>query len=305
MEAGWVLSILYILIMSGLSARATGRRQAWLDPRRTNGRGERGLWKAVSEWLGWLFGGEGEGEGEAEGRERRSSYIDASPRLHTNGDDNLLPPIRRRRQLPRRPHPRKRRPRHQHDPREPVENNPPYPSTASATLSHSKYLGRKRAIRHAAQRRGNRAPSFCRDQRRELRRFVKYLERTGRKDEARLLVKDSDAAKRHYSSALRYWEDFMVWAEGELAALPARRKDPDYQPPGQDAVDEAHSRWQGLCLCLHCRLQRKGFFRDHEGLEPTPVMKRLWAEYKQQLLAGNPPGCKPKYKDDPDPNWRD
>lgn len=299
MEGGRVLFVLCIWAMSSLPTLLTGRRQAWLDHGKATGRGERGLWKALSEWVGWLFGGEGGGNSHT----NASSHL--KPAAHTGGDGDLLPPTKRRHRRPRRPHPQRRRPRHRHEPKMPLDNNPPYSSTASGTRSDSQYLGRKRAVRHAARRRGNRAPSFCRDRKKDLRRFVKYLERTGRQDEARLLMRDSRAAKRHYSSALRYWEEFMVWAESELAALPARRQDPDYQLPGQDATDEAHSRWQGLCLCLHCRLQRKGFFRDHEGLEPTPVMKRMWAEYKQKLAAGNPPGCMPQYRNDPVTDWQD
>lgn len=290
-----VLALLLCLLPEPIVGRDRDRERKRTLKGDADAQSGRNLWAALSGWLAWVFG-----------QSKQDNDLDSQYREVFRGPHR--PNQQRRYPSPRRARQQRRHHRSPLPPKTdgPPENDPPFsPAASSATLSRSNYLARKQPRRYVARRRGNRAPSHRRERKKELRRFLRYLETSGRRDEARLLRGEARAAKRHYSLPLRHWEEFMEWVEGELAALPARRQDPEYQPPGQDAQDEADSHWLGLCQCLHCRLQRKGFFRDDEGLEPTPVMKRMWAEYKRRLVAGNPFGCMPKYGREPDPNWQD
>lgn len=95
----------------------------------------------------------------------------------------------------------------------------------------------------------------------EANTFLGYLRLCGRDRESRKFIEKTKDAEGHYHTALKYFGDYMEQAEQRMKELERERRQPGYIPTGR-LMEEALSFLEGMCMCTHCRLIRKGYFED-------------------------------------------
>ena len=131
----------------------------------------------------------------------------------------------------------------------------------------------------------------------ETNAFLDYLHLQGRGHEANKFIEKAQNAEGNYHIALKYFDDYLGQVEQRMKEVLVERRTPGYLPTGRLMEEEVLSGLEGMCMCTHCRLRRRGCFKD--GINDASWAQEYESWIKNKDLG--PLGTIEEY----DPDWDD